>query len=191
MKKPTFSFFHRPGTRKRPLVRFFFPATFFAGLCLGALRAETALDITNPGFEQELSGWSYQFDYDLSRAVAEAARSGSFGVRITDENPTKGGSLESTPLEAIPGGKYEVFFWARTVSGDGSASVALRFLNGDGKALQKEMPRVIVRQTPEWTRFSVTGRAPEDTAAFSIWIRSSPTEMVTVDFDDLECKEVP
>lgn len=143
-----------------------------------------AQTVSNPGFEEDLTDWEASFDYEMSGASAEAARTGKLGLRVVDASPTQGSGLESLPLEVDPGQTIETTFWARRVEGSGTLKVSLRFFDGSGKRLQKQPPSVTVKDTPFWTQFSLTGIAPEEAVAFGIRIESAPLEEGTFDLDD-------
>ncbi|CAN5571055.1 hypothetical protein BH09VER1_BH09VER1_31190 [soil metagenome] len=155
-------------------------------VCEGKAAAQT---IVNPGFEQDLTDWTSRFDRNnMSTAVPEAAHSGKLGLRITDDNVKAASSLESLAIEATPGQKFQVTFWARTVAGDGSVAVSLRFFDEKPKNLQKKPPSILFKQTPEWKQFTVTGVAPANSVGFVVVIHSLALETVTADLDDFECK---
>ena len=141
-------------------------------------------EIANPGFEQELSDWTAKADYDMSRTATEAARTGNFGLRVVDEDPSKGSGLQSLPIAASVGKKTQITFWARTISGEGGVRVSLCFLDENFVRIGKNAPSVLVKNSPEWQEFKISGVAPESAAAFYVQISSMPLEMVTADFDD-------
>ena len=151
----------------------------------------SAQNVANPGFESELSDWATSFDYEMSHARTEAARTGDFGLRVADASPNQGSGLESLPLEATPGQKYEVTFWARTVEGEGGLTVSLRFFDGSEKRLEKKPPSVLIEKSPTWKQFTVSGTAPEESVGFAIRIESVPLQTVTVDLDDFEARILP
>ncbi len=163
-------------------------ACFVLAILAGRADAQT---IANPGFEQDLTDWSTAYERDMSAASSEAAHSGKFGLRVTDSDPKRMSRLESLAIEATPGQKYQVTFWARTVSGDGGVAVSLRFFDEKTKSLSKKPPSISVQKSPEWKQYTVTGLAPAAAVAFSIVIHSIGTENVTADLDDFECKPLP
>lgn len=162
-----------------------------AALVLGFSEMAGAQTVANSGFEDELLDWEAKFDYGMSRAEPEAARTGSWGLRVTDEDPGKGSGLRSLPIEAVPGQTYEVSFWARRIAGEGNARVSLRFFNDSESLLQKKPPTVTVEDAADWRQFTVKGAAPEEAVGFFILIESVPLEMGTFDLDDFACREVP
>ena len=163
---------------------------FVALVCFGATDWAGAQTVANAGFEDELLDWEAKFDYDMSRADPEAARTGSWGLRVTDEDPSQGSGLRSLPIEATPGQAFEVSFWARRIAGEGKARVSLRFFNGSESLLQKKPPTVTIPDAADWRLFTVKGVAPADAVGFFILIESVPLEKGTFDFDDFACREV-
>lgn len=145
----------------------------------------------NPGFENDLTDWTPWHDAGMSTAEADAARSGKLGLRIKDESMEKGSGLESLAVEAVPGKTYEVSFWMKTSSGEGTAHVSLRFFDESGKALQKKKPGVSVGPTPDWTQHSVKAAAPERSVGFVVVIQSIAFGVVTASLDDFEVREIP
>lgn len=160
--------------------------------CSLIVAASSALSQTllNPGFEEGLSDWTLRMDRDMSSASAEAAHSGTYGLRIVDQDAQQGSGLLSLTTDAEAGKKYEVSFWFRTVSGDGGVQIALYFVNQDGKPIQKKPPTVVPDRSPEWKRVSLTAVAPEEATGMFIQIHSVNAGIVTADLDDFELKEV-
>jgi hypothetical protein len=158
---------------------------------IGFASQALAQQLSNPGFEQDLTDWSQTFDYGMSLALPEAARTGNAGLRITDDKPDKGSGLESLPVEVEAGKKYEVSFWLKTVSGEGGVQVALRFFDEAGKSLQKKFPSVTAGPSVEWKPYSVKAAAPERAVGVTIVIRSLPAGTTTADLDDFEFREIP
>lgn len=165
-------------------LRFFFCATIF--VAAGLRQSVCAQALVDPGFEKDLTEWQNRFDYNLSSASEEAARSGKLGLRIADESEQKGSSIESMMMDVEPGKVYEVSFWARTVSGTGAVAVSLIYRDDQDKELQKKKPGVLARPGPEWEEFRAKGKAPETANTVSVWIHSLALEMVTMDIDDFE-----
>ncbi|TXI83116.1 MAG: hypothetical protein E6Q40_11540 [Cupriavidus sp.] len=145
--------------------------------------------ILNPGFEEGLSDWVPRMDRNMSSASAEAAHTGSFGLRVVDQDEKQGSGLLSLTTDAEAGKKYELSFWYRTTAGEGGVQVALFFVNQDGKPIQKKPPTVMTDKSPEWKRFSISAVAPEETTGMFIQIHSINAGTVTADLDDFELKE--
>lgn len=161
--------------------------------CCGLLLAASpafSQTLLNPGFEEGLSDWAPRMDRNMSSASAEAAHSGSFGLRIVDQDEKQGSGLLSLATDAEAGKKYEVSFWFRTVSGEDGVQVQLYFVNQDGKPIQKKPPTVVPERSAEWKRVSFSAVAPEETTGMFIQIHSMSAGTVTADMDDFELKEI-
>lgn len=150
-----------------------------------------AQQFSNAGFENDLTDWAQKADYGMSQALAEAARTGHSGLRITDARTDKGSGLESLPAEVEAGKKYEVSFWLKTVSGEGGVQVAIRFFDETGKSLQGKFPQVTAGPSSEWKQYSVKATVPERAVGLVVRIHSISAGVTTADLDDFEIKEVP
>jgi len=163
----------------------------FIAFSLLALASLSAQEISNPGFELELTDWSLRSDRNMSGTTEEAARSGKVGLRVTDEDATAGSGLFSLPVGVTPGTKYELSCWARGVSGAGGVGVYLRFLNENEKLVKKEKYVAMPCEIKEWKRYSVVDTAPEGAVMAQIWIHSFAKDTPVLDIDDFELKALP
>jgi hypothetical protein len=157
-------------------------------LTLVSLKAQ---EISNPGFELELTDWAARSDRGMSATTEEAARSGKVGLRVIDEDAGSGSSLFSLPVEVTPGTKYELSAWARGVSGTGGVGLYLRFVNEQEKPIKKEKAAVMPAESKEWKRYSVSDTAPEEAVLAQIWIHSFAKDTPVLDIDDIEFKALP
>lgn len=156
-----------------------------------ALASASAQEISNPGFELELTDWTTRADRGMSATADEAARSGKVGLRVIDEDTAGGSSLFSLPVEVTPGTKYEASAWARGVSGTGGVGLYLRFLNDQEKPVKKEKTAVMPAEVKEWKRYTVSDTAPEGAVMAQIWIHSFAKDTPVLDIDDVELKAIP
>jgi hypothetical protein len=155
---------------------------------------EKLIELQNPSFEGDLSGWSANGDNGMSLPSPEAAHTGKIGLRVTDNNAQKGSSLATERFPVSPGKNYQSQFWARTVSGDG-IGVYLRFFDAGGKMLTwQDLKNEIVVRVPgsaaSWSQFLVRGVAPKGAASISVWIHSFSATKVVADFDDFTLVEI-
>ena len=174
-------------------------------VAVGTLRASVvpgvaadALTLSNPGFENQLTGWDSQEDNGMSKVIAEAAHTGKFGLRVTDDSDTAGSSISSQRIPVTEGKTYQVQFYARVLSGDG-IGVYLRFLKADGKqvapATEEEKtagpkPAVQVDKNQlAWLQFTGTKTAPNEAVSMVIYIHSYSKHKVMADFDDFALTE--
>lgn len=160
-----------------------------------ALEAQQPLDLPNPGFEEEFTGWvvSNQ-DNDMSKLSAEAARNGQAGLRVEDRDSELGSSLFSGAVPATEGKKYAAKFWARNLEGEGLA-VYLIFFDSQGRYLNKQELRnenlvFVPKGIQDWEQLTVEGEAPDDAATLKVWIHSFTKNQVLADIDDLSVLEI-
>lgn len=147
--------------------------------------------IQNAGFENNLTDWTPKADYGMSSASPEAARTGTLGLRITDERPDKGSWLESLAVEVEGGKKYELSFWLKTVSGEGKIEFSTQFFDEAGKRLLKKSPSLAAAPSAEWKQYTHSVKAPEGAVGFIVVIHSTTSGVTTANVDDFEVIEVP
>lgn len=166
-------------------------ASLFAIVIFGfAVLPSHAIEIANPGFEQELSEWVLTRDYGMTAVLPEAARTGRYGLRVTDKDPKTGSSAISLETSAEPGTKYKLSGWGRGVDGSGGVGLYLRFLDGRGKAIGKPKAVIIPSDIREWKQYTLEDVAPEGAIALDVWIHSLAADTPVVDIDDLELTTV-
>ncbi|MFV0337239.1 MAG: carbohydrate binding domain-containing protein [Chthoniobacterales bacterium] len=144
----------------------------------------------NPGFEDGLTDWMIVRDFNMSHSAKEAARLGNLGLRLTDEDPEKGSGLQSLPVAGEGGKTYELSFWMRLVSGAGRVTVQMRPFNEAMKATSKKQIKLNATPTSEWKRYSIKRKLPEEALQLAVRISSANKSVLTVDIDDVECREV-
>lgn len=160
-------------------------------LSLG-VAAGDALPLTNPGFEEELTGWTV---LDVSGAAstvsAEAAHQGKAGLRVVDESDSLSAKVLGTPIPVEPGTTYRVNFWART-STPGRMGVFLRFETARHQIIDPEnlAYSTVNGAADEWVQYSVEAKAPEEAASLTIWVHSYSRMTGSVDFDDFSLETV-
>ena len=91
--------------------------------------------LPNPGFEDGKSGWSIgEGDSDV---LAESARTGKMGLRITnDRTKPRGSNATSASIPVTPGKPVTVSFWARTANT--GAAVYVMYAGENGKGYVKD-----------------------------------------------------
>lgn len=145
-----------------------------------------AIEIANPGFEQELGEWVLNRDNGMTTVLPEAARTGKLGLRVTDKDPKQGSGAISLEMSVEPGSKYKLSAWGRGVDGTGGVGLYLRFLDDRGKPVAKPKAVVVPSSAREWTQYTLEAVAPEGATAVDVWIHSLASDMPVVDIDDLE-----
>lgn len=104
-------------------------ATLSISILLLTLAAHAQLaGPTNGGFESGLTGWNHQFGQE---SIVGGAHSGSNACRLTDDNGTRPGQLNSPQFAVEPGATYELSAWVKRESGDVGYMVAIAWLGGE------------------------------------------------------------
>ncbi len=151
------------------------------------------LTLSNPGFESGLAGWISREDKTLMSIVTpEAARTGRFGLRVTDESGTAGADLATRQMPVEPGRAYCFSVYARVVSGSGVAAY-LRFFDAKGRHLNPwpQATDLAHIQSPDWREYTVTAVPPEGAKVMDAWIHSYNGAKVVADFDDVSMTSFP
>jgi peptidoglycan/xylan/chitin deacetylase (PgdA/CDA1 family) len=146
------------------------------------------LPLKNPGFEDLLDGWvllEKDMPTPMSSASPDAAREGSSGLRVEDNDNKLGSSLVSGRLPAKPGHTYRVTFHARSAT-KGKGGVYLRFHDAGKKIINGEkLPMVgIDKSGGEWQEYTLEAVAPEGTETLAVWVHTWSGATGTIDFDD-------
>lgn len=156
-----------------------------AGLLLGE---EVKGQLINPGFEQQLNGWSTS-NPEVS-IIPEAAYQGKAGMRIhvTDNLPT-GTSIYSSRLPVTPGQSITLGFWARS-SDKTFCGIYVYMLDSNGKRLKFGKGGKGVMLAPNqsdgnWHEYTREFTAPEDAQSVVLWIHSWGGTKGTLDLDDI------
>ena len=159
-----------------------------SSLCLPCL-ASSNLPLENLDFEQGMAGW--KGDNGKSVVCAEAAHSGKFGLRVTDNDPNSGSSFTSRTIPAREGKTYRLRFWAHIPKEtSGQIGVYFHFMDEKGKRLARPdggESKITLGSLPEWRQLDYVETAPKNTVSLAIWIHSfNATTGLVADFDDFE-----
>lgn len=169
--------------------RYLFPIVLMltAGLLFSQAVKGKPFPLVNPGFENGLDGWEIDpADSGMSVATAEAARTGSGGLRVTDASPKMGSSLFSPAFPVTPGKEYRAQCYARCVQGTGGIGMYIQFLDADKKQISVEPPELAgLAGVKTWTKSEVSAYAPDKAAFVRIWFHSYGAAIVTEDIDDV------
>ncbi|HBC89094.1 MAG TPA: hypothetical protein DCZ94_19315 [Lentisphaeria bacterium] len=144
-------------------------------------------DMPNSGFEDGLDGWKIGREDDgITAAIAEAARTGKGGLRITDLSVKDGSSLYSKSFPAVSNKEYRAQCYARCVKGTGGSGMYLQFLDADGKEINSGNSEVTsLAGVRVWTKSEVSAYAPDKTVSVRVWFHSYGSAVVTEDIDDV------
>lgn len=161
-------------------------------LTFASLASGEPVPLMNPGFEDGQAGWKFA-DKGISKVLPEAAHSGKTGLRIDDESPDLGSDVSCARFATEPGKVIKARCWARLIEG-GGVGIFLRCFKGDGtmlntRDLNNEIKVIVPDSTRDWTKFEVTGTAPEEAIECDIWIRSWSHAIVRAEIDDFELEQ--
>ncbi|MBN8215109.1 MAG: hypothetical protein J0L75_00610 [Spirochaetes bacterium] len=154
---------------------------------LGAASPAAGL-LSNPGFEKGLEGWNNADDGGMTAVLAEAARGGKAGLRVSDEKENAGSSLMSAPLKVAAGKKIKLTFHARSVKAGDGLGVYLRIFDAAGKQLngQPKEELVVPGAHADWKAYTLLSTAPAGAANFHVWVHSFGKAKSVVDLDDFD-----
>jgi hypothetical protein len=158
----------------------------------GRVRAD---EKPNPGFENGFAGWRRAggATRDTAFVTAEAAKSGTAGLRVIDKNPADDVIVRSRRVPTVPGDRWKVTFQGRLDVGNG-INVYARFLNTSGTQVGKPddepFHRGLPKDTQGWMPYEFEALAPVDAAAMEVYVRSNDVAIVTADFDDFTIEKI-
>lgn len=164
------------------------PRLLWRTLCLLALPACLSATLPNAGFEDGLAGWESRDA--MSRAMPEAAKSGAQGLRVIDQDQTKGSYFISSRLPVRPGQSLTlsfqaradanflgVYLWFHDAAGNTIKDPALRHTDG--------LPAVGVKSRDgAWAPYTLKAAAPAGAASVAVWVHSYGKATGTADLDD-------
>lgn len=149
---------------------------------------EVAHAIANNGFEGGLAFWTTSGDGGMSAAVTNAAKSGSYGLRVTDASTTLGSSVASAKFPVQPGWTYQLRYWGRQLSGNGMGTY-LEFYNASNGYVTNALKQLSA--VSDWREQALRATAPAGAATVRAWLHSYSGSIVTADFDNLVLSEIP
>lgn len=162
-------------------------------LCAAALAADPE-PLQNGGFEEGVTGWNASAQdaaLGLSKVSAEAAHSGTAGLRVKQETGGPGSWLQS-PRYSVEGGKtYRFGFWARCVEESG-IGVWIQFYDADRKNIAQPSPMAIQvqRNATDWKEYSMDAQVPPNAAAMTFAVHSYSKQPCLADFDDFSLRAI-
>jgi hypothetical protein len=150
---------------------------------------EVPFTLANGSFENSFNFWDTNGDNGMSVVITNAAKIGTYGLRVTDNSTNNGSSVLSGSFTVTPGKTYQARFWGRITSGSGLA-VYLQFYNSGGTVITPPTYEEIPTNTTGWRQYVARGVAPTNAATLKVWVHSYSGAQVTGDVDDLVLSEV-
>ena len=159
------------------------------------LRGEEGdLPLTNPGFEEELEGWTVTGakDPENVRVTAEAALGGSKGLQVKDTDACSSYRITSSPVAVVADAVYQITFQGTSNGGGEGIGVSMSFRDANNV----EIPPVNVPkawpacQIKDKDRFSIRAKAPPGATSLRIVITSFSTPGGEAILDDFAVSQL-
>lgn len=143
---------------------------------------------SNPG--KHPHGWTagrfFGSDNKGTFATSQAGRNGSTCVSIS--NSTAPAAWDASPIPVDPGKTYTLTAWIKTKDATGRSVVALYWYSGNQWTVLGTPSTQPITGTQDWTKVTVTGKPPKDTALVRVNLISEDNGGTTW-FDDVTLTE--
>jgi hypothetical protein len=146
----------------------------------------------NFGFEDGEAGWEFTGDAGRSQVLAEAARSGKFGLRVAEPGGKPGALVVSPPFPVRERQGIQLTFQSRALAGRLGCGVYLRFYDEKGRVLNQEVypydqDILVPNGAPEkgWMTYTLRSIAPADAVRGNVQV-STWGSKIRLDLDDLQ-----
>ncbi|NUQ01384.1 MAG: carbohydrate binding domain-containing protein, partial [Armatimonadetes bacterium] len=155
-------------------------------ICLTALAAPVDLPLANPGFEQDLVGWSVALPAKNSQFFSldeTVRRSGQKSLRVACDDATANPWITAPARDLAGGATYAFSAWVRGEA-DRSAEAALKieYYNAASENTSGHYARLVVKDG-EWQRLVVEQPADAGVVKATVLLRMFGTG--TLWFDDI------
>lgn len=134
------------------------------------------LPLANPGFEEELEGWTVTGakDPENVRVTAEASRGGTKGLQVKDTDASSSYRITSSPVAVVAGAIYQVTFVADSNGGGTGIGVSMSFRDANNVEIPpvkvpKAWPTCLIKDTD---RFTIRAQAPPGASSLRVVITS-------------------
>ncbi|HAI13297.1 MAG TPA: polysaccharide deacetylase [Phycisphaerales bacterium] len=150
--------------------------------------------LPNPGFEEGIKDWSIGEGDSL--VTEEAARTGKYGLRVTNNGmKAKGSNASSARFEVTPGLEFSMTFWAR--ADDTSAGIYFMYLNEKGRMVSDPdvrggLPMIRIKSNDkQWHEYTLKATAPKVASKVMIWVHTFSSATCVIDLDDFVVSGFP
>ena len=142
--------------------------------------------LRNASFDNlvQVSGWSNPGGVSVTKFTlqsAEQVKSGSYALKIVDENDAGGYQYHSDPIKAVAGEEYGA---SVAIYGAGTVQMVVRYFNDAGTQTGAQTVATGTA-TGSWTTLSAQGVAPEGTTNIRMLLCSTGKSTGTAYFDDV------
>ena len=175
------------------------------GTLIRPLHAQTVMPLVNPGFEEDLKGWTVAASTPVVASILpEAASLGSKGLRLQTTKECPAFKIQSSAMPVTAGRNYGVAFWSAGAGNNpvegaiDQAIVKMLFMDASGKEIvpaddRTKRPRPFAGLTggKAAKSFPMAARAPEGAVSLFLQIECTRREPGgPVDIDDFLVKEL-
>ncbi len=161
-------------------------SALFALASLALVAEPKVLPIPNGGFEQKLADWKVEEPVPISSVTDEKAASGTYSLKIVDNDAKAGSSVEATRVPFKGLGEVAIRGKIFPVSG-GGLGVYVRQYDAKGELLSGESHVAgLGGADGKWVPFMRTFYTLPDCAELGLWFHSYGAAKVTAYLDDLE-----
>jgi hypothetical protein len=163
-----------------------------AAILLPWLVTAQSLDFPNAGFEQGFEHWTVtENDKGMSSVSSEIVRSGSYALKVLDEDPVDGSWLMGPIIPCAGSAKLIIKGWHYPVSGAG-LGLYLRQFDQDGQRIPGEdHVRGLSGSQQRWLPFMVASFLGERTHSVQLYFHSYSHARVHAYIDDLSLERQP
>jgi len=151
------------------------------------------VELPDAGFEREPSAWDFSAAEGIAKITAEAAYSGTKGLRIESRHDDVKAFILGPRVPVDTELKYRLTWRARVIAGAGT-NIYLRFLDERGEPLARDEGRIGGGKPDDWTPGFVTGMPPLRATAAQVMIQRpgfrSPNYVIDVDDVALEATPI-
>lgn len=159
--------------------------------CSVALAADkpVKVELTNPGFDNELKGWDNADKPELTGVFTldgGIKRTGKAALHVTPQMPDQWPWISQQVAQVEPGAMYLLRAWTRGGTQPGkpaTAIVRIEFIDANGRPTQARMARRTV-PLQQWEQLGVQAQAPPQAASAVIYLRVTGSGEAW--FDDVE-----
>jgi hypothetical protein len=144
------------------------------------------------GFEEGGARWDLSAAAGTAQITKEAAHSGNLGLRIASEKDDTGAFVAGPRVPVERGLSYRLTWQGRVVRGGGT-NIYLRFLDADGREVQRDEGRVNNEKGGAWVPGKVDAVPPAEAAFVEVMVQRPGFRVFpyTVDIDDLALSTQP
>ncbi|GFZ90442.1 hypothetical protein GCM10008018_40920 [Paenibacillus marchantiophytorum] len=158
-------------------------------MAVPSAEASVPVTVSNPGFENGLTGWQQLWPDNPAIIATSPVHSGVNSLVLNDTKIDGYYGVNSLPIPAVEGESYKVTVSAYYET-NAYGVLVLAFDNKSGQSIKDT--RVAVSGGPgKWSEMTVSLQAPANTASVRVRLISGLTQTGKVYFDDVKVEKLP